>query len=343
MNIRTYIIRRLLFVIPMLIGITLITFLISKFVPTNPIVIIIGEKSLDDPEIVAFVTQKWGLDLPLYKQYFFYIYNLLQGDLGVSFTTKRPVIKDLLDYFPATIELSATSIMYATSVGIPLGMITAYKSGKTIDHIVRLFSLILASMPPFWSGLVGLHLLCFTYDILPGPGRIDNLLNIQHSITGLYMIDTIIQGNFRGFFDVISHLILPSIILGSYITSLILRTTRSSVLEELNKGYVTAARGRGIPESRILCFHILRNAFIPILTVISLSFGKLMLGAIMTESVFAWPGIGCYAVAAAANLDYPAIMGITLLTAIIFIIISFIVDILYFIIDPRICKSNKCL
>jgi peptide/nickel transport system permease protein len=340
MGLSGHIVRRLLLVIPMLIGITLVTFGVSRLVPSDPLVVIVGEKALDHPDIVEAATRKWGLDRPVHEQYVIYVWNLLHGDMGTSFKTKRPVAAELAQYLPATVELGFCSLVFALAVGLPLGIIAALKSGKWADHLARLISLLGASSPPFWSGLVLLFLLYYVLQVLPGPGRIDTRSVVPENITGLYLIDTLLRGDLEGFMDVAHHLILPSIILGSYTLAHVSRITRSSLLEVLQTDYVRTARSKGLPERSVILIHALRNAFIPTLTVIGLAFAGLMAGAIMTETVFAWPGIGRYAVEAAANLDYPAVMGTTLLIATVYIFVNLIVDILYGIVDPRIREGE---
>lgn len=340
MGLSGHIIRRLILVIPMLIGITLVIFGVSRLVPSDPLVVIVGEKALDHPDIVEAATRKWGLDRPVHEQYAIYVWNLLHGDMGMSFKTKRPVAEELAQFLPATVELGFCSMVFALGVGLPLGIIAALKSGKWVDHAARLISLLGASSPPFWSGLVLLFLLYYVLQILPGPGRIDTRVVVPENITGLYLIDTLLRGDLEGFVDVARHLILPSIILGSYTLAHVSRITRSSLLEVLQTDYVRTARSKGLPERRVILIHALRNASIPTLTVIGLAFAGLMAGAIMTETVFAWPGIGRYAVEAASNLDYPAVMGTTLLIAIIYILVNLVVDILYGIVDPRIRQGE---
>jgi len=335
-NLSRHVLRRVLLIIPMLLGITLVTFVVSHVVPSNPLTVLVSDKALDNPEIVQAAIQKWGLDRSLPEQYLYYLWNLLHGDLGISFKTRRPVAQDLAQYLPATVELTIGSMLFALLLGIPLGIIAALKSGSWVDHAARVVSLLGASMPPFWSGLVGLFLLYYVLQVLPGPGRIDTRLVAPSTVTGLYTVDTLLAGDISGFLDVLRHLILPSMILGSYTLALVSRMTRASLLEALRMDYVRTARAKGLPEQRVILIHALRNALIPTLTVIGLAFAGLMAGAIMTETVFAWPGIGRYIVEASTNLDYPAIQGTTLLIAVIYILVNLAVDIAYGIIDPRI-------
>ena len=336
MGLSTHIIRRLLLLIPMIIGVTLLTFVVSHLVPTNPLVLIVGEKALDKPDIVNAAIQKWGLDKPLPEQYLYYLWNLTQGDLGVSFKTKRPVAQDLAQYLPATVELGLASLFFAFLVGLPLGIVAALKAGSWADHLARLISLLGASMPPFWSGLMILFVLYYELKLLPGPGRIDTRMVAPPFITGLQLVDSLLAKDTPAFINSLQHLILPSIILGWFTLAQISRITRSSLLEVLRMDYIRTARAKGLHERTVILAHALRNAFIPTLTVMGLAFAGLMSGAIMTETIFAWPGIGRYAVESAANLDYPAVLGTTLLIAIIYILVNLVVDVLYGVIDPRI-------
>jgi len=339
MGLSVHIIRRLLLIIPMLIGITLLTFTVSHLVPSDPLVVIVSEKALDQPDIVNAAIRKWGLDRSLPEQYLYYLWNLAHGDLGVSFKTKRPVAQDLAQYLPATVELGLASLFFALAFGLPLGIMAAIKAGSWVDHFARFISLLGASMPPFWSGLMALFVFYFKAQILPGPGRIDTRMITPTTITGLHLVDTLLVGDMNAFADALHHLILPSVILGWFTLALVCRITRSSLLEVLRMDYIRTARAKGLHERAVLLRHALRNAFIPTLTVLGLAFAGLMTGAIMTETIFAWPGIGRYAVESAANLDYPAVLGTTLLIAVIYIFINLLVDVLYGVIDPRIREA----
>jgi peptide/nickel transport system permease protein len=339
MGLSTHIVRRLLLVIPMIIGVTLLTFTVSHLVGADPLVVILSEKALDKPDLVDAAIRKWGLDRSLPEQYFYYLWNLAHGDLGVSFKTKRPVAQDLAQYLPATIELAAASLLFAVAVGLPLGILAAVRSGSWWDHLARFISLLGASMPPFWSGLMALFVFYFKLQLLPGPGRVDTRVTAPPTITGLHLVDTLLQGNPDAFASALHHLILPSIILGWFTLALICRITRSSLLEVLRMDYIRTARAKGLHERAVLLRHALRNAFIPTLTALGLAFAGLMAGAIMTETIFAWPGIGRYAVESAVNLDYPAVLGTTLLIAVIYIFVNLLVDILYGVLDPRIREA----
>lgn len=339
MGLSAHIIRRLLLIIPMLIGVTLLTFTVSHVVPADPLAVIVSEKALDQPDIVNAAIRKWGLDKPLPEQYLYYLWNLAHGDLGVSFKTKRPVAQDLAQYLPATVELGLASLFFALVFGLPLGILAALKSGSGVDHLARFVSLLGASMPPFWSGLMALFVFYYKLQILPGPGRIDTRMIAPATITGLHLVDTLLAGDTKAFTDALHHLILPSVILGWFTLALVSRITRSSLLEVLRMDYIRTARAKGLHERAVILVHALRNAFIPTLTVLGLAFAGLMTGAIMTETIFAWPGIGRYAVESATNLDYPAVLGTTLLIAVIYIFVNLVVDILYGVIDPRIREA----
>jgi peptide/nickel transport system permease protein len=336
MNLIQTLIRRSLLMIPMSIGITLLLFVMTHLIPVNPLAVILTERSMDDPKAVQAATEKWGLDKPLPEQYIIYLGNLLQGDLGVSFKTKNPVASDLKNFLPATIELATWSFIFAILFGIPLGIISAIKSGGFIDQLTRIISLLGASMPPFWSGLLVLFVFYNKLHWAPGPGRIDSRLGAPDPITGLFVVDSLLEHNMPAFWNSISHLILPSIILGWFTLALLSRITRSSMLEVLSRDYIRTARAKGLVEKWVILRHALRNALIPLVTLMGLAFAGLMSGAIMTETIFSWPGIGRYAVEAAANLDYPAISGITLLIAIIYMLVNIFVDMLYTVLDPRI-------
>jgi len=336
MSLIQHLIRRLLLMIPMAIGITLLLFVVTHIVPVNPLAVILTEKSMEDPNAVKAATEKWGLDKPLPEQYVIYLGNLLQGDMGTSFKTKNPVASDLKTFLPATIELAIGSFIFAILLGLPLGIISAIRSGSYLDHFTRIFSLLGASMPPFWSGLLALFVFYYKLGWAPSPGRINSRIGAPGSITGLFVLDSLLTGNMTAFWNSLSHLVLPSIILGWFTLALIARITRSSMLEVMQQDYIRTARAKGQKERLVILSHALRNALIPLVTLVGLAFAGLMSGAIMTETIFSWPGIGRYAVEAAANLDYPAITGATLLIAIVYMLVNIFVDMLYSIIDPRI-------
>ncbi len=335
----TYVARRVLIMIPMVIGVTLVTFTVSNIVPADPLTIILPHKALHNPDIRQAAIEKWGLDQPLPLQYLRYLSNLGHGDLGVSFKTKRPVAQDLEAALPATIELALAAFTYSLIVGLPLGVLAAVYSGTWVDHLARLFSLLGASIPPFWSGLVVLYLFYFRLEVLPGPGRLDPHMSIPARTTGLLLVDSLIAGDMAAFTSTLAHLVLPAVILGWFSLALIARITRASLLEALQMDYVRTAHAKGLPPRVVVVRHALRNALIPTLTIIGLEVAWLLTGSIMTEAIFSWPGIGTYAVAAARNLDLPAVMGTTLVVSLVFMVSSLIVDITYGIVDPRIRQA----
>jgi peptide/nickel transport system permease protein len=336
MNLLTHVLRRVLLMIPMLVGVTLLIFIVTHIVPVNPLAIILPEKALSDPLVVKAATIKWGLDKPLYMQYLVYVENLMKGDLGTSFKTRNPVTQDLGDFLPATVELSIASFIFAVLIGLPLGVISALKSGKIVDHVTRAIALLGASMPPFWSGLVLLYVFYYKLTIFPGPGRIDSRMPSPQHVTGLFLIDSLATHNMPAFWSSLQHLLLPAIVLGWFTLAIVARITRSSMLEVMQMDYIRTARAKGLAERVVVIIHALRNASIPLVTILGLAFAGLMSGAIMTETIFSWPGIGRYAVQAATNLDFPAISGVTLLIAVLFMLANLVVDIVYTVIDPRI-------
>jgi peptide/nickel transport system permease protein len=336
MGLLQHVLRRLLLMIPMLIAITLVVFLVSHVVPVDPLAVILNPKTLHNPEIRQAAVEKWGLDKSLPEQYLRYLWNLTRGEMGVSFKTKQPVAEDLRAYLPATVELALAALAFSLTVGLPLGIVAALRSGKWMDHVARLISLLGASMPPFWSGLMALSLFYAKAGILPGPGRLDSRLTAPDTVTGLLLIDSFLAGDSAALLSALRHLILPAMILGWFSLALIARVTRASLLEALQTDYIRTAHAKGLHPRAVALVHALPNAIIPTVTILGLEIAWLLTGSIMTEIIFAWPGIGRYAVEAARNLDYPAIMGTTLLIAVLYMASSLVVDVLYSVIDPRI-------
>jgi peptide/nickel transport system permease protein len=330
-----FIIRRLILVVPLLIGVTLVTFIISQTVPSDPVNAALGQSAVANPEIVAAFRAKWGLDQPPYMQYLTYFTNLLQGDLGTSISTHNSVTEDLARYLPATIELATTAIILTVLVGVPFGIISAVKRNTWIDQGSRVLSLIGVSAPVFWLALLGLYVFYAWLGWLPGPGRLDIGLEPPPHVTGLYTVDALLAGDLPLFFNALSHLILPSLVLACYSMGLITRMTRSAMLDVLSEDYIRTARSKGLHELRVILHHSFRNALIPTITVLGLAYGNLLSGTVLTETIFSWPGIGQYAYDASVRLDFPAIMGVTMLIAFIFIGVNLVVDICYVFLDPR--------
>jgi peptide/nickel transport system permease protein len=330
-----YILRRLVLTIPLLIGITLIAFVISHAVPADPVTANLGQKAMSDPEIVAAFEAEWGLDKSLPQQYITYVTNMLQGDLGRSIKSRRPVMEDLRAFLPATIELATAAILFGVTLGMILGLLSALRRNSWIDHTARVVSLVGVSIPVFWLALLALFIFYSRLGWAAGPGRLDVGLEPPPRVTGFFTVDALLAGDWYVFQNALSHLVLPALVLGSYTAGLITRVTRSAMLDVLGQDYMRTARAKGLPTRTSLLRHALRNAMIPVITVIGFSYGNLLAGTVLIESIFAWPGIGQYAYRASTSLDFPAIMGVSMLIALIFIITNLIVDVLYFILDPR--------
>ena len=335
MPIYQYILRRLSLMVPLLVGITLIAFIISHAVPSDPVVSNLGQKASMDPVIVAAFRAEWGLDKPVTEQYTRYVANLVQGDLGTSIKTRRAVVEDIRAYLPASIELATAAIIFGITVGLTFGLISALRRNQVIDHIVRVLSLIGVSLPVFWLALLLLYVFYARLGWAAGPGRLDVGIAAPPHFTGLYTVDALLSGEWRTFGNALWHLALPALVLGSFTTGVITRVTRSAMLDVLSQEYMRTARAKGLAPNVVVIRHALRNAMIPIITVIALSYADLLAGTVLTESIFAWPGIGQYAYRASTSLDFPAIMGVSLLIALIFIVINLIADVLYFLFDPR--------
>lgn len=336
MPLHLYLVRRILLMIPLVFGISLMAFIVANTVPADPTAANLGERAAADPEIVAAFQRKWGLDQPIHIQYLTYLKNLLHGDLGTSIRSHRPITEELARYLPATVELSTAGILVSLIAGILFGVISAVWRNRPIDFVVRILSLIGVSAPVFWLALIGQLVLYRNLGLVPGPGRLDIVLAAPPTVTGLYVIDSILAGQWYILGNALSHLILPALVLGAFSMGLIARITRSSMLEVLSLDYITTARSKGLREYLVIIRHALRNALMPVVTVIGLAYGNLLSGAVLTETIFAWGGIGLYAYNAARTLDFPAIMGVSMLIAMIFIILNLLVDMLYSTLDPRI-------
>jgi peptide/nickel transport system permease protein len=334
MNFRAYVFRRLLLMLIVLFGVVSITFVVSHVIPADPIGAILGPKAPD--EVIEKMRHEWGLDRPLHEQFVNYVWNLLHGDLGKSIRTNRPIILDLMERFPDTIELSTASLIIAVCVGIPLGIVSACRKDKILDHFSRVFSLFGISLPVFWSGLILLMIFYYRLNWLPSPGPYSTYLRPPPAVTGFISIDSLIAGDVGLFLNHLKHMILPAFVLGFSSMASIARMTRSSMLEVLRQDYIKAARSKGLKERAVVFKHALRNAMIPTVTIIGLNYGSLLEGAVLTETIFAWPGIGTYVTGAILYLDFQAVMSTTLLIAFTYSLCNLIVDILYAFLDPRI-------
>ncbi|SRR5579884_3290757 len=331
-----YLGQRLAFAGIALFGVILVAFLVAHMVPADPLAVVLSDTATKDPSIRAAYMRRWGLDRPLPEQFLFYLANVLHGDLGESFTTRRPVLRDLAQFLPGTIELSVAAFAVSVVFGVPLGVWAALRHNRSGDHAARLISLVGAASPIFWTGLIALYIFYYFLRWAPGPGQLDPRLARPPVVTGFLLVDSLIAGRVDAFLSALRHLVLPALVLGWFIMGLTARTTRSALLEVLGADYLRTARAKGLGEGRVIGLHALRNALIPVLTVSGLAFASLLSGAVLTETVFAWPGIGRYAVTAATRLDYPAILGVTLLTAVVYLAVNLVVDVLYGVLDPRI-------
>jgi peptide/nickel transport system permease protein len=335
MSIFRYILRRVILAIPLLIGITLIAFAISQFVPSDPVVANLGQSAMSDPTIVAAFRKEWGLDRPLHEQYLTYLGNLLQGDMGRSIKSRRPVIEDLRAYLPATIELATMATLIGTTLGVLFGVVSAVRRNAGIDFVVRTISLIGVSLPVFWLALVALQVFYARLGWFPGPGRLPVGAEPPPQLTGMVTVDALLAGDWPTLWSGLRHLMLPALVLSTFTVGLVTRVTRSSMLEVLGAEYIRTAYAKGLRERLVVVRHALRNALIPVITVVGLSYGNLLAGTVLTETIFAWPGIGWYAYRASTSLDFPAIMGVSMVIALIFVIVNLVVDVLYFVLDPR--------
>ncbi|HWQ78178.1 MAG TPA: ABC transporter permease [Anaerovoracaceae bacterium] len=333
-----YIVKRILMLIPVLIGVSIIVFLIMRVFSPDPAPIVLGQHATQ--ESVEAWRQANGLNDPIYLQYYHFITGALTGDLGNSYYTKAPVIKEIFARFPATIELALVAIILASIFGILIGVISAVKKNTIFDNAGMFVALIGVSMPIFWLGILFIILFSGTLHWLPSSGRLDPLL-LPLRVTGFYLIDSLLEGNTDAFIDALRHLILPGAALAMYSMAIIARMTRSSMLETLQQDYIRTARAKGISEGRVVGKHALRNGLIPIVTVIGLQLGTLLGGAVLTETVFSWPGIGAYTVACILKSDFPVVQGVVLLIATVFVLMNLLVDVIYVFLDPRIKYSKK--
>jgi len=334
-----YVLRRLGFLVVLIIGVSLMVFIISHMVPSDPVVVNLSKRNLNNPKMVAAFKEKWGLDKPLHIQYLIYLKKLCQLDMGVSIKTKRPVIEDLKRYLPATAEMAFFGLMFAVFFGMIFGVISAVKRNSVTDQVVRALSVSGIAIPNFWISLVVLYIFYYKLGWAPGPGRLSPIMDPPATVTGMYTVDALLQGDWEVFWNTVHHLILPSLVLGLFTMGLITRTTRSSLLETLSQDYIRTARAKGLTERMIVVKHALGNALIPVITVIGLGFSNLLGGTVLVETIFGWPGIGMYAYKSATSLDFPAIIGVALFLAVNFVVINLIIDLLYGVIDPRVRYS----
>jgi ABC-type dipeptide/oligopeptide/nickel transport system permease component len=328
--------RRLVALVLLGLGITLVAFLLTQLVPADPVAANLGEQAAADPATVEAFRDRYGLDEPLPVQYGVYVWRLLHGDLGESQQTHESVRHDLSVFIPATAELALLSILIAGLVGVTLGVVAAIRRNRPSDHALRVVSLGGISMPTFWLALVALYVFFYRLDWFPGSDRLDpGVLPPPHH-TGLYTVDALLAGDWSTFRDAFHHLVLPALVLAAYNVALLTRYTRSAVLEVISNDYVRAARAKGLQERIVVVRHVLRAALPSVITVLGLVFANVLTGAVLVENIFAWPGVGQYAYRSAVTLDLPAIMGVSLFVAVVYVSVNFVVDVLYGVIDPRI-------
>lgn len=331
-----YILRRL-FAMPFLVlGIVTLAFLLTSVTKGDPLTAIVSDRQMNNPEVVAAAKARWGLDRSLPERYVIYVGNLLQGDMGTSFITRRPVAQDVLYRLPATLELVTAAMIIGSVMGISLGVLAAAFRNTVIDHAARFFALFGSSVPVFWLGLALLYVFSVQWGVLPGPGRIDARAAMPPTVTGFATIDSLIAGNFPLFLNALSYLILPAFVLGWAVAGTISRLVRANMLEVLGREFILTARAKGAGEFRVIVRHALRNTLVPTLTVIGYSFAYLLTGAVLTETIFSWPGMGSYAVEAARGLDFPAIIGVTIVGGVVFLFTNLITDVAYVIANPRV-------
>ncbi len=331
-----YMLRRLIAMPFLVLGIVTLAFLLTAVTKGDPLTAIVSDRQMNNPEVVAAAKAKWGLDRSLPERYVIYVGNLLSGDMGTSFITRRPVAQDVLYRLPATMELVIAAMLVASALGISLGVLAAAFRNSPIDHLARVFALFGSSIPVFWLGLALLYVFSVKWGVLPGPGRTDPRGVLPPEITGFITVDALLSGNIRVFLDALWHLILPAFVLGWAVAGTISRLVRANMLEVLGREFILTARAKGAGEFRVIIRHALRNTLVPTLTVIGYSFAYLLTGAVLTETIFSWPGMGSYAVEAARGLDFPAIIGVTIVGGIVFLVTNLITDMAYVIANPRV-------
>jgi len=330
-----YILRRIVLTVPTFVALMFITFVAIRLVPGDPVEVRVGEHGIS-PERLAMFRRQLGLDQPVWKQFLDYVWRLLHGDFGTSLSTSNPVLREFLTLFPATLELSFAAMLIAVIIGVPAGAIAAVKRGSAYDHILMAASVTGFSMPIFWWGLLLIMLFSERWGLTPVSGRIDLIKYYFEPVTGFMLIDAALSDQKGALLDALHHLALPAFVLGTLPLAVIARMTRSSMLEVLNEDYIRAARAKGLSPFRVVGLHALRNAMIPVVTVIGLSVGALLSGAVLTETIFSWPGVGKWLIESIFRRDYPALQGGVMLISSVVILVSLAVDILYSVINPRI-------
>jgi len=316
------------------VGLTAVTFVIGRVMPADPVLAIVGDRAPQD--VYDRVYLELGLDRPIYVQYLRYLGQLARGDLGTSIMTARPVMTDILRFFPATLELATVATLLGVFVGVPMGVAAAVRRGRWVDHFVRVFGLLGYSVPVFWLGMVGLLIFYARLGWVAGPGRIEVFFDdVVERVTGVILIDSAIAGEWEIFRNAISHLVLPATILGTFTLAYIARMTRSFMLDQLGQEYVLTARVKGVSERAVIWRHAFRNVLVQLITIIGLAYASLLEGSVLTETVFAWPGIGQYITNSLFNNDMNAVLGGTIVVGACFVAINMFSDLLYRLVDPR--------
>ncbi|MEO5831968.1 MAG: ABC transporter permease [Nakamurella sp.] len=331
--------RRLVAGIFLVIGISFVAFILTNLVPGDPAAAALGQRAIEDPGTVAAFRAKYGLDQPLWRQYAIYLGNLVRGDLGISQQTRRPVGADVAKFLPATAELALAAIVISLVVGLSLGIVAAVFRDRFLDQLIRVLSLGGVSVPTFWLALAASVVFSVKLGWLPSTGQLDPGMDRPTDITGMVLIDSLLTGNGETLTSALKHIIMPAVVLAAYTIGMITRFTRASMLEVLGNDYIRAARAKGLPERTVLFRHVLRPALVPIITVTGLALGSLLSGTVLVENIFSWPGMGQYAYKSSLALDLPAVMGVSIVIAVIYVVINLVVDILYSVIDPRIRQS----
>jgi peptide/nickel transport system permease protein len=331
-----FVVRRLLLLVPILLGLSILVFVWIRALPGGPAQALLGERAT--PETIAQIERQYGLDEPVYVQYSKYLQRTVRFDFGVSTSSRRPVTEELSRRFPATIELAIAAMLFSVVFGIPLGFIAGKRYGTWLDHSSLVASLIGISIPIFFLAILLKYVFAVKLGLLPTVGRISVLINIDHP-TNFYVLDAILAGDGEALWDVLEHLILPAVALGTIPLAIIARITRAAVLDVQNEDYVRTARAKGLPPNIVDRRHIFRNALLPVSTIIGLQAGLLLSGAVLTETVFAWPGMGTWLVDAINNRDFPVLQGGILFVALVFVFVNLLVDLSYAVINPRIRYS----
>ncbi len=328
--------RRLGFLVLVVFGVSIITFAISHMIPGDPARLLAGDRASES--MVAGMRQSLGLNLPLWEQYRIYMVNLAHGDLGTSIRTGRAVAEDIATFFPATLELVIVALLFSIAIGVPLGVVSAVWQNRPIDHLVRTISVSGVSMPAFWLALMLIYFFYGKLGWLPSGGRIDLGSTVPTDVSGFYLVDSLLAGGGEAFCSALRHLLLPALTLGFVHVGIAARQIRSAMLEQLQEDYVRTARASGLSATAVVLRHALPNALMPSVTVLGLAFGDLLYGAVLTETVFAWPGMGSYVVASIQALDFPAVMGFTVVVSFAYVLVNLAVDLVYLALDPRITE-----